>query len=38
MTRRTRRWLLAALTVAATTALMWIPAAAQAGIVATGLD
>lgn len=38
MTRRTRRWLLAALSVAATTALLWLPAAAQAGITASGID
>lgn len=38
MTRRTRRWLLAALTAATTTALLWLPAAAQAGITATAVD
>jgi hypothetical protein len=38
MTRRTRRWLLAALTAATTSALMWLPAAAHAGITLNALD
>lgn len=38
MTRRMRRWLLAALTVATTTVLLWLPAAAQAGITVRGID
>jgi hypothetical protein len=38
MTRRTRRWLTAALSAVATAALIWLPTAAQAGIALTGLD
>jgi hypothetical protein len=38
MSRRARRWILAAIVTATTTALTWLPAAAQAGITATGAD
>ena len=38
MNRRTRNWLLAAVTTVTTGVLVWLPAAAQAGIRATGLD
>jgi hypothetical protein len=38
MTRRMRRWLLAAVTTIATGVLVWLPTIAQAGITASGLD
>jgi len=38
MTRRTRRWITVAISAAATAVLVWLPTAAQAGIVATGVD
>jgi hypothetical protein len=38
MNLRIRRWLVTALTAATTGILIWLPTAAQAGIVATGLD
>jgi hypothetical protein len=38
MTRRIRQWLIGAVTVVTTGIILWLPAIAQAGIVATGLD
>ena len=38
MTRRVRRWLLAAVTTITTGILIWMPTIAQAGITATGAD
>ncbi len=38
MTRRTRKWITAIMTAVVTGVLVWLPTAAQAGIVATGID
>jgi hypothetical protein len=38
MTRRVRRWLLAAITTITTGILVWMPTIAQAGLTATGAD
>jgi hypothetical protein len=38
MSRRARRWLYAAIAAVSATALVWLAAAAQAGITATGID
>jgi hypothetical protein len=38
MSKRARRYLKVALTAVATTVLVWLPTAAQAGITASGLD
>lgn len=38
MTRRIRKWLIAAITAVTTGFLVWLPTIAQAGIVATGAD
>jgi hypothetical protein len=38
MTRRVRRWLMAVLAVVTTAVLVWLPAVAQAGISARGID
>jgi hypothetical protein len=39
MSRRIRRWLIAAITAITTTGiLVWLPIAAQAGITASGID
>jgi len=36
--RRTRRWLIAAITAITTGILVWLPTAAQAGITFNGID
>jgi|GEM_PF-1859996 len=38
MNRRIRRWLMTAITAITTGILIWLPAAAQAGITASGID
>jgi hypothetical protein len=38
MTRRARRWLYAAIAAIGATTLVWLAAAAHAGITATGID
>jgi hypothetical protein len=38
MTRRARRWLYATIVALGATTLVWLAAAAHAGITATGLD
>ena len=38
MNRRTRRWLVVAVTTVTTGILIWMPTIAQAGITATGID
>jgi hypothetical protein len=38
MTRRIRKWLVAAITAVTTGILVWLPTIAQAGITASGLD
>jgi hypothetical protein len=38
MTRRMRRWLVAAVTTIMTGILIWMPTIAQAGITATAID
>ena len=38
MNRRTRRWLVVAVTTVTTGILIWMPTIAHAGITATGID
>jgi hypothetical protein len=38
MTRRVRLWIIGAATTVVTVSLVWLPTAAQAGIVMTGAD
>ena len=38
MTRRMRKWLLAAITTVTTGILIWLPTVAQAGIVFNAID
>ena len=38
MTRRIRKWLIAAVTAVTTGIILWLPTIAQAGITATGAD
>jgi hypothetical protein len=38
MNRRIRKWLIAAMTAITTGILVWLPTAAQAGIVFNGID